>query len=102
MQQKLGPEQRIVQNFNDGKMKQKMKKIFKNGGQRSMSKRDLRNIRLSLARIKHATSKKMFEDAGVPDISKATKWRIINDMGKLKKLFITCPLNPRHKVKWLE
>ena len=65
-----------------------------------MSKWDLRNTRLSLARIMHSTSKKMFEDAGVPDISKATKWRIINDMGKLKKQFITCPVNPRHKVKW--
>ena len=73
-------------------MKQKVKKIFKNVGQRSMSKQDLR---LSLSRIKHATSKKMFEDAEVPDISKATKWRIINDMGKVKKPSITCPLNPR-------
>ena len=67
-----------------------------------MSKWDLRKIRLSLARIKHATSKKVFEDAGVPDISKSTRWRIINDMGKVKKPSITCPLNPRHKVKWLE
>lgn len=67
-----------------------------------MSKQDLRNIRLSLSRIKHATSKKVFEDAVVPDISKATRWRIKNDMGKVKKPSITCPLNPRQKVKWLE
>ena len=79
-------------------MKQKMKKILKNGGQRSMSKRDLRNIRLSLARIKLATSKKMFEDTGVPDISKATKWRIINDMGKLKKTIYYLSPKPKAQI----
>ena len=67
-----------------------------------MSERDFRKIRLSLARNWHETSKNVFENAGVPDISKATRWRIVNDTGKVKKPSITSPLNPRHKVKWLE
>ncbi len=38
----------------------------------------------------------------MPDISKAMRCRILNTNGKVKKPSITCPLNPRHKVKWLE
>ncbi len=100
---KLGRDHRTIQTyFIDGKLKRKPRKIEKKGGLRTVSERDLRKIRLSLARNTHATSKKIFEDAGVPDIPKTTRCKILNEIGKVKKPSITCPLNQRHKVKRLE
>ncbi len=100
---KLGRDHRTVQcYFNDGKLKRNTRKIEKNKGLRTVSERDLRKIRLSLARNPHATSKKVFEDAGVPNIAKTTRCRLLKTIGKVKKPTITCPLNPRHKVKRLE
>ena len=99
---KIGRNHRTVQHYlNGGKLKRNTRKIEKNGGRRTVSERDLRKIRLSLARNKHKTSKQVFEDAGVPNISKNTRCRILKDIGKVKKPTKSCPLNPRHKSKRL-
>ena len=44
--------------FNDGKLKRKTMKIEKNGGQRTVSERNLRKIKLSLDKNPHATMKR--------------------------------------------
>lgn len=100
---KLGRDHRTVQKyFNEGKLKRNKRKKEKNGGRRTLSDRELRQIKLELARNQHASSQVIFQRAGLPDIPKTTRNRVLKSMGKVKKPLITCPLTYNHKLKRLE
>ena len=54
------------------------------GSRKSVSKRDLNSLKRKLRKIPGATSARIFKEAGVPDISKSTRNRILAKMAETK------------------
>ena len=68
------------------------------GSRKSVSKRDLNSLKRKLRKLPGATSARIFKEAGVPDIAKSTRNRILAKMAETK-----CPkknplLTTRHKT----
>lgn len=69
---------------------------------KSVTKRDLNQVKRSLRKIPGATSRSVFAEAGLPDVPKTTRNRILRRMASPKSLKKRPPLTPRHKQLRLE
>jgi transposase len=72
---------------------------------RKITARDMRHLKVSMARKHLATSKAIFEDAGVPSISRKTRCKTLNKLGSVKKPLKQPLLTRMHKekrVKWAQ
>ena len=54
------------------------------GSRKSVSKRDLNSLKRKLRKLPGATSARIFKEAGVPEISKSTRNRILAKMADIK------------------
>jgi len=67
------------------------------------STRDLRNVKRIISKKPGLTSKEIFNQANLPEISKTTRCRLLRDMGKSVTAEKRPPLSARHKdsrLKW--
>ena len=62
-----------------------------------MSDRQLKRIKVELSRKPHATSKEIFEDANVKNVSRETRCKVLKTMASAKKTIKTPPLTKNHK-----
>ena len=68
--------------LNDPFRKRKIR--AKRGSRKSVSNRDLNSLKRNLRKLSGATSGRIFEEAGVPDIAKSTRNRILAKMPQTK------------------
>ena len=87
---RLGRDHRTIQRyFNEGVLHRKPPAKL---GIKKVSSRDLNKIKLVLARSPHLTSARVFEEAGVENIPKTAKNRILKRLGTVKSRQVSCPL----------
>ena len=67
-----------------------------------VSRRYLNHIKREVYRTALQTSKEVFESAGVPDVPKSTRCRILRRIGKCGKPVVRPPLKAIHKKKRME
>lgn len=67
------------------------------GCMKSVSKRNLSCLKRNLRKLPGATSARIFKEAGLPDISKSTRNRILAKMAENKCSLKRPPLTERHK-----
>ena len=70
---------------------------------KSVSRRDLNSLKRNLQKLPVATSARIFKEAGVPDIAKSTRNRILAKMADTKCLKKNPLLTTRHKnlrINW--
>ena len=97
---RLGRDHRTIQRyFNEGVLHRKPPA---KRGIKKVSSHDLNKIKLVLARSPHLTSARVFEEAGVENIPKTTRNRILKRLGTVKSRQVSCPLTPAHRSKRLE
>lgn len=72
------------------------------GKLRKISRREISSVKRALSKNPHSTSYKIFDEAGVPSISRAGRCKILKTIGKITKPTIKPPLKQRHKVARLE
>lgn len=96
-------DHRTVKRFvHEGKVERKQ---HKGGRPRKLNSRDGRKIKRSLSQNPHSNSKQIFEDAGVANIPKTTRNRILKNMGKQCSPTVCPPLselNRRKRLEWAE
>ena len=97
----LGQNHQTVQKFvNEGKSERnKRPKGFSSG----VTERDLRKLKLLISKNSHKSSKWIFESAGLPNVSKSYRRRILNSMGEVKKRLVQSPINenlPKNRMDW--
>ena len=76
--------------YNEGKVDRKQ---HKNGRPRVTTSRDLRKIKRALSQNPHCTSKDIFDAAGLTDVSKRTRNRILNNMADQRSPAVCPPLS---------
>ena len=77
----------------------------KMGRPKIISNRNLRRIKLSLSKNPHSTSNLVFNEAGIQDISRATRNRVLKSIGNLRtprKIPILSKVNKNKRVLWAE
>jgi transposase len=67
------------------------------GVRKSVSKRDMYRLRRNLRKMLGATSKRIFKEAGLPDVPKTTRNRILGKLNSIKTMIKRPSLTPRHK-----
>ena len=96
-------DHRTVKRFvNEGKVDRKK---HKTGRPRVTTSRYLRKISRSLSMNPHCTSKEIFEKAGLTDVSKRTRNRILGKMANQRSPAVCPPLseiNRKKRVSWAE
>ena len=60
-----------------------------------MSDCQLKRIKVELSRKSYATSKEIFEDANVKNVSRETRCKVLKTMASVKKLIKTRPSNKK-------
>ena len=86
----------------DGKV---IRKTPDRASTRKLTARDMRHLKVSMARKQLSTSKLIFEDAGAPILSRKTRCKVLQKLGKVKKAIKRPLLTKSHKenrVKWAE
>ena len=68
-------------------------------GCKKISRRETTSIKWVMARTPHLSSKRVFEEAGVENIPRTTRCRILQSLGKVKKMTPKSPLSKAHKIK---
>ena len=76
--------------YDEGKVDRKQ---HKNGRPRVTTSRDLRKIKRALSQNPHCTSKDIFDAAGLTDVSKRTRNRILNNMADQRSPAVCPPLS---------
>ena len=74
-----------------------------NKGKCAFSKRELRKIAKAAKKMPVNSSKAIFEETGVEDVSRDTRCRILRTMGKVVKVKARPPLSEKHmcnRVSW--
>lgn len=89
-----------------------IKKFVENGGvirkkpsrckPKALSSAQVRKLKLALIKNPNATSKNIFDDAGIPDIPKTTRNVYLRKLGTVKKAIASPPLTKLHRQKRLE
>lgn len=69
---------------------------------RTLSSRDIRKLKIEMAKIPHATSKAIFDTAGVPEMGKTARCETLKTLGKVLKPQKQPPLSKHHKTKRVE
>ena len=69
---------------------------------RKLSPRDIRKLKIEMAKAPHATSKTIFDSAGVPKMAKTARCQTLKSLAKVRKPIKQPPLSKRHKTKRLE
>ena len=64
---------------------------------KSVTKRDFSRLRRSLRKMPRATSAKIFEEAGLVNVPKTTRNRLLRMVAAIKSPSKKPPLTPRHK-----
>ena len=67
------------------------------GVRKSVSKWDMNQLRRILRKMPGATSESVFKEAGLPDVPKTTRNRILGNLGSIKSMIKRPALTPRHK-----
>ena len=84
-------DHRMVKQFtNEGKVDRKQ---HKSSQPRVRTSRDLRKIKRALSQNPHWTSKDIFDEAGLTDVSKRTHNRILNNMADQQSQAVCLPLS---------
>jgi transposase len=99
----LGRDHRTVKRFvEEGKLHRKK---HVSGRPSKISARDMRRIKRATAKNPHATSKTVFQAAGVTDVSKSTRNRVLRTVANQRKRAIQPPMskvNRKKRVAWAE
>ena len=74
-----------------------MRKRADKGKFRAVSDRQLKRIKVELSRKPYATSKEIFEDANVKNVSRETRCKVLKTIASVKKSIKTPPLTKNHK-----
>ena len=69
---------------------------------RKLTPRDVTSVKLEMARKPLSSSAEIFEAAGLDDVPKSTRCRILRGIGKVKKVKTRPPINKKHKEQRLE
>jgi transposase len=69
---------------------------------RRLSHRDIRKVKIEIAKTPHATSKTIFDNAGVPKTGKTARCQTLKSLAKVMKPIKQPPLTKIHKSKRLE
>ena len=69
---------------------------------RRLSPRDIRKLKVETAKTPHATSKSIFENAGVPKMAKTARCQTLKSLAKVMKPIKQPPLSKCHKTKRVE
>ena len=64
---------------------------------KSVSKRDMNRLKRSVRKLPGSTSATIFEEAGLPDVTKTTRNRLLRKIAAIKSLAKRPPLTSRHK-----
>ena len=96
----LGRDRRTIAKFlkNQGGTR----KIRDDPKSKLLNERDMRRLKVEMSRHVSSTSKRIFEAAGLPDIPKTTRNRVLRNLGKVKKSKRRPYLSKKHKEKRLE
>ena len=96
----LRRDHRTIQKFvNEGKSERKKRpKGFFSG----VTERDLRKLKLLISKNPHKSSKWIFEAAGLPNVSKSARCKILNSMGEVKKRLVQSPINEKQRKKRMD
>lgn len=99
----LQRDHRTVQRFcNEGKSSRKARQQPKFA---KFSSRDLRKIKVEVARKPFSTSKQIFKEAGFANTSKTTRCKILKTIAKVRKVPVRPLLTKKHKeqrVSWAQ
>lgn len=96
----LNRDHRTIQRyFNEGIFNRKKRETK---GQKTLSSRQVRAIKLEMARRPHSSSFEIFEAAGVPGVPKSTRNNLLRGFAKVKKPKKSCPLTALHRKKRLD
>ncbi|CAB3998649.1 Transposable element Tc3 transposase [Paramuricea clavata] len=72
------------------------------GIRKSVSKRDMYRLKRNLRKMPEATSKRIFKEAGLPDVPKTTRNCILGKLGSMKTMIKRPSLTPKHKLLRME
>ena len=73
------------------------------GVRKSVSKLDMNRLRRNLRKMPGTTSKRIFKEAGLPDVPKTTRNRMLGKLGSIKAMIKRPSLTHRHKrlrIEW--
>ena len=73
-----------------------------NSKPKALSSAQLRKLKFALVKNPHASSKIIFDEAGIPDIPKTTRNVYLSKMGNVKKMIASPPLSKLHRQKRVE
>jgi transposase len=97
---KLGRDRRTIEKFvlkgGAGRKKRHQAPL------RKLTPRDVTSVKLEMARKPLSSSAEIFEAAGLDDVPKSTRCRILRGIGKVKKVKTRPPINKKHKEQRLE
>jgi hypothetical protein len=94
--QKLNRDHRTVKKFLENIHKQRRRRD--KGKFRKVLPRQQVLLKRAVAQNPLTTSQKIFSEAGIPGISRSTRWRVLESIAKVKSSTARPPLTPRHKV----
>ena len=96
----LHRDHRIIQKFvNEGKMERKKRPT---GNFTSLTSRDINSIKRELSRNPHMSSNEIFLAAGLPNVPKNTRCRVLRSLGRVKTMEKRPLLTQKHKEKRLD
>ena len=79
-----------------------MRKTPQRGHLRRLSPKDIRKLKIEMAKAPQATSKTIFDSAGGPQMAKTARCQTLKCLAKVRKPIKQPPLSQRHKTKRLE
>lgn len=93
----LNRDHRTIKNFlSKGKVTHSTPK---RGKPKALSSRDIRKVTNTLRKMPHASSRAIFQEAGLTEISKTTRNEYLKKIGSVKKKVSTPVLSKTHKEK---
>ena len=76
-----------------------LEKKHTGGRPKALSDREVRKIKIQLAKCPHSSSKTIFIKAGLPNVSKTTRNRVLKRLGNVRNRSVRPHLTKKHKLQ---